>query len=604
MTLPTFHFEATGSSQPEQRGSGRGRLRIVGEIFDASLGPLEDGTLRLPAWLRYRCETAETTAQTSAATVRTGFAAHAPRAVSRDGVTWGLAVEPATTNLAGNQDLTAWTNANTPIIHSAVTPSGSTEACEVEDDDAALPEYKRLTVGANPAFSTLPGGAYTTSLWMQNLGAGEQAIWQVLRDLSTVPLAIAVTGADATWTRRTFGAAVAGPWNAEARARPRNVNADVGRCRYWGMQLEARAYPTSFIGADNATFTRAAGSLMAPCEALAPAGYLTPTLRYRPQYTQTQTAGDHTLLYIDANTRVIFRKSDAKIVLTLAGVEIASEALTFSRFQELTVTIDHSDDRVRLIVSGATTGNGITVAAGAPALVDMPSWGYVLGGPNGAEEGAELAYLAPCRSFCDLVEERMLLQMSREAPHTKFRDLLCALARPFARIFDTALTVHHAFDLDDPATEGDALDKIGSIVGLRREGFPDERYRDFLRIQVELLLAVARDEAEWTGTGENILRIARTFIGPTPGDAIVLLNAPPYSYLLSVPGLDLDEAFLLRRFLRVATYAGVLGIMAIVLADDSLWESDAVSVTGGGIWCSASVSVTGCATWGTAVTTE
>lgn len=152
------------------------------------------------------------------------------------------------------------------------------------------------------------------------------------------------------------------------------------------------------------------------------------------------------------------------------------------------------------------------------------------------------------------------------------------------------------------AAVGDQLDKIGDIVGLKREGFTDDRYRVFLAIQIELLLSSKRDSAEWTGTCENVLRIARTFKG-IGGGAIVLINYPPYSYLLEVPGLVLSESYLLRRFLTTANYAAVNGLMIVIITAESKWESNVTPVTDGGIWDSAVTPIAGAAKWQIVVTT-
>jgi hypothetical protein len=159
-----------------------------------------------------------------------------------------------------------------------------------------------------------------------------------------------------------------------------------------------------------------------------------------------------------------------------------------------------------------------------------------------------------------------------------------------------AESVAAAFDVDSAV--GEQLDFIGGVVGLPRQGFSDARYRVFLNIQIDLLLSANREGANWTGTGNNILKIVRTFIGPGV-DPIVLTNFPPYSFLLSIPGITLSELEILINFLCVALYAGVLGQTVFVLGPDSLWDSDSVGpIVDGGIWCSASVPVVPCAVWG------
>jgi len=74
-------------------------------------------------------------------------------------------------------------------------------------------------------------------------------------------------------------------------------------------------------------------------------------------------------------------------------------------------------------------------------------------------------------------------------------------------------------------------------------------------------------------------------------------------YAVTIEDLDLDEAWLLVRFLRTASYAGVTGLIVIPVEDDSLWDSDSVAVSGAGIWDSDSVAVTDPMYWGTVATT-
>lgn len=200
-----------------------------------------------------------------------------------------------------------------------------------------------------------------------------------------------------------------------------------------------------------------------------------------------------------------------------------------------------------------------------------------------------------------LADLRVLVQMDDQLANRKFRELMIDFAEGAEDYKLVAEQVASGFDL--PIAVGAQLDAIGRVVGLTREGFTDTRYRTFLEIQILLLLSAARDDANWTGTIQNIVTICRTFIGPT-ALPVRLTNAPPYSYEVDVPGLVLSEADLLARFLKTATYAGVLGYMVILLASDSLWASDAVAVTEAGIWCSDSVAVAGCATWSTTITTD
>jgi hypothetical protein len=201
--------------------------------------------------------------------------------------------------------------------------------------------------------------------------------------------------------------------------------------------------------------------------------------------------------------------------------------------------------------------------------------------------------------FAELASQRMLAQHPDPG---NLAALLQALAEGQQAYHDVALEVRDGFDV--ATAVGAQLDMIGSVVGLTREGFADERYRVFLLIQTKLLLATAREDASWTGTSPNILAIARAFIGDSITDPIVLVNTPPYEYSLSVPAggfATYAEIALLARFLRTANYAGVGGTILAELEEGSTWGSDSVVVTGAGVWGSVSVSIPDAATWGTAV---
>lgn len=204
--------------------------------------------------------------------------------------------------------------------------------------------------------------------------------------------------------------------------------------------------------------------------------------------------------------------------------------------------------------------------------------------------------------LCDLSDDRVLVQMDDSPGNRKFRDLLCDFLYDAGVFNDVAEDVRSAFDVN--VAQGEQLDFIGALVGLARQGFDDNDYRRFLTIQIQLLLSGLREDAEWTGTHQNIVNICRTFIGDGVADPVVLdelAPSTPYSFLLTVPGLTIETAKILASFVRVAIYAAVLGQMIIILADDSLWNSASVAVPGGGTWGSASVVVPGAAFWNTAV---
>lgn len=326
-------------------------------------------------------------------------------------------------------------------------------------------------------------------------------------------------------------------------------------------------------------------------------GFFAVRLVYSPDYDENDPSDIHTLL--DFGTcRLFYTGPDEQFVLDVDGIELRSALVTFSVAQELTIEVEHTEERRRIRVRGATTGDGPVDGDPMPGSV-IPSQVYVLGTSVGPEENSTLVALRPIYSetFAELCERRLL---SQNDPDGALRVFASTLSNGPARIYDVALAMKDALDLESAV--GHRLDLIGGIVGLPRNGFEDSRYRTFLSIQTKLLLARARADTAWTGTGANLLEIARTFIGDTP-NAIVLTNAPPYAYQLDIPDLTLDEASLLVAFLNIATWAGVRGVITAVLADESLWDSSALSITDGGIWGSSAVTVTGAAVWGSVIAT-
>lgn len=579
--------------------------QLAGEIFDADLlTPDAAGELELTGWMRIDCPTAERTAQistgpTMSATVRKGLGANAARAISRDGVAFALLLEPAAVNLINDQNLSNYTPTGTPVLSSTTTPAGTTETVEVEDDDVAATERVTQTVATHVGSVLHTLSAWT---WLVAISAGTASL---IIDPGPDKPRINITVPDTGWVFRSNTQVTdAGIGAPDFTVQPVNIPAETATLRAWGMQSEQRAYPTSFQGADNATFTRAADVCRAVPDVIAPGGRYQMVLRYRPHYSESEQTVDHNLIYFDDSNRLFLRPTDSKFVLLVDGAELASAAVTFSRFQTLTITIEHSETRRRLLVAGATTGNGDTVGAATAAITLPLGWAFLLGGPSGSEEGAELVGLdfhdLSSITLQQLADVRVLVQMDDATANRKFRELMIDFADGASRFRDVCFAVRIAFDLDSAA--GDQLDKIGFVVGLSREGFTDARYRVFLEIQILLLISASRDDANWTGTVQNIVTICRKFIGTTV-DSVILTNSPPYSYTIQVPGLVLSEAFLLARFFTTANYAAVLGLMIVIISSDSLWESNVAPITDGGVWESNVVPIAGASDWQIVVVT-
>lgn len=195
-------------------------------------------------------------------------------------------------------------------------------------------------------------------------------------------------------------------------------------------------------------------------------------------------------------------------------------------------------------------------------------------------------------------EDRVLIQMGEGTGERNLRDFVGTLVENNGAFKAVADQIKNAFDLE--TAFGLQLDFLGAVVGLPRQGFNDIRYRVFLDIQVDLLLAGTRDDANWTGTHNNILSICRKFVGPSAGP-IVLTNKPPYAFTLTVPSITPAEILVLSKFISDALYAGVRGVATFPLVSTSIWDSVNVPISGADVWGSVNVAVTDAATWGISI---
>lgn len=334
-----------------------------------------------------------------------------------------------------------------------------------------------------------------------------------------------------------------------------------------------------------------------PGDVIAPLGFTRFTLRYEPSYGEGGV--DHELVRFDEDNRLFFRNSDAKMVWLVGGEELASSALTFSVGQELSIEVEHSATRRMIVVAGATAGDGKSTADPLTAMFP-PSMAFALSDEDGG--GSVLVALVPdLETFAELADERTLSQFDDTEGNRVFRDFAAILAEGAGRFRDVAMAVRAAFDRESAV--GAQLGMIGAVVGLPREGAEDERYRVLLDIQIELLLSAERDDGQWTGVSENIIRIARKFVGDlVPVGGVVLENVQPYDYQLTlVEGLatlDLDAMKQLMRFLRAAAFAGVRGV---AIAAHDVWGADTVDVPHAGMWGADTVTIPGASDWGMAV---
>jgi len=338
--------------------------------------------------------------------------------------------------------------------------------------------------------------------------------------------------------------------------------------------------------------------LEAVTAAVLPDGLLRLDMSYQPDYASTGAAGDHNLLYLDDDHRVFFRVSDDTIVFRWNADDLVSAPIAFAALDTLVLFVENSAVRRRLVVDGVRVDGTIQPAI---AGLDLPTYSGILGGGASVDTATLLTLDPNVKTFCQLTDERTLVQMGDAPGNRNFRDLMCTLAIQPAIFFDVCTGLKAGLELETAV--GVQLDLIGAIVGLPREGFTDVRYRVFLEIQTELLLSFARDDAEWIGTIPNILRIARKFITAGVGGTITYTPVHPYGFKLDLPVvLTLAEIKLLIRFLRTAVYAAVLGWFEFPV-DADVWGSASVVIPGAGKWGSASVAIPGASKWDLVITT-
>jgi len=169
---------------------------------------------------------------------------------------------------------------------------------------------------------------------------------------------------------------------------------------------------------------------------------------------------------------------------------------------------------------------------------------------------------------CDLARDRVLVQHPDDGANTAtqmdLHDYVCVMSEQAGHYLDVCNDVIGGFDL--PTAVGVQLDVIGALVNLPRSGQPDAIYRNWLGIQIDLLISAKPENPNWTGTVNNLIRIARRFIGTGVLSPVVLTNSWPYSYVMTVPGIvDFVSLKQLVRFLCKATWAGVLGQILFLL---------------------------------------
>jgi len=348
--------------------------------------PKGDGTYDLASWLRYDCPTAGTTAQTGLRNVKSGFAADAPRAFSRDGVNFGWLIEGPTTNLQPTDDLSAFGASGSPIVNQVALPTGALGYNEVIDDDVLDYEY----VFDNNALGVVPN-PHTLSFWSHVVSLSGGIARVKVREAGNTDLAkVDIASTEGGWTYHSATELASSVGDAEVFVIPADAqSANTGILRAALIQVEAGLSPSSYV-----LGSRAAGIVSLPAPTIVfPGGYYDFVLVWAPTFSSAEHAG-FTLAFIDldlGHNDGITVTAGNVITQTIDGVTANQIGpVTWSRDQVLYTRLRHGPSGTYMKAMGFTSGDG-EVSGTPKAATVLPATVYLFGGASGPSQGINVA---------------------------------------------------------------------------------------------------------------------------------------------------------------------------------------------------------------------
>jgi hypothetical protein len=402
------------ATDPTQGAGGAGG---VGGAGGASGSPCAKYTYTLPDWLKLESSHPFKSSQTSESSLCVGFGVNAPRArnvsAGPDPLKWGLSIESERTNNVINSDSwnVGWSASGNPMVDMDIQtgfddPAGGKSATKFSSNGQEHSRYYNVN-------------ARVVSAWLRGEGFAAAGCYKPSPDgtPSLVPEACYshFSQQDATllyqnvtvqqWRRLS----IAHPTNAndslalETRNVPNGAGAVLTQSvtvAYAAQGEQVGAYPSSYIPTASSPVTRDREKLFSEnTSALLPDGFFNVTMKIAPNFSVSESLNEQTslnyhVLYFADKTRLYLNRDDRKLYLKIENVTVSSDPLDFAREQELTISVEHKEGaNIQLTVAGASAGNG--TFSGMPAApVDTLKTLYILSRDLGAEECADLRYIA------------------------------------------------------------------------------------------------------------------------------------------------------------------------------------------------------------------